>query len=169
MYYIIIFLLIFIFFYAMFIDGKQKIDINYDEESSYSDEDIIKNPRVIYGADKNKYHFKSSFIGIFIENNLNENIAITRDYEVEILKDDKWYKLPVENVEDVTSEVILKPKDSFYQNVFIDKYKNLQGNKIRIIKKAKIGENTEIYKTEVSIHSNKFMKEKENIKKEEKD
>lgn len=166
MYYIFLALLFLIFFYALFIDGKQKIEISYDNESPYKDEEIIKNPRVIFAADKKKYHFKSAFIGVYVENNLNENITLTRDYEIEILKDDIWYKLPVENIEDTSKEIVLKPKDSLYQNIFIDKYKGLSECQLRIIKKVKIGETIETYKTEVGIHTKKAIKETKNKKEE---
>ncbi len=161
MFYIILAILIFVFFYALFLDGKNKIDIKYDEESNYLDEDFTKNPRVIFKADKKKYHFKSAFIGIYIENNMNENITVDRNYEIEVLNDEdnKWYKLPVENIEDTSKKIVLKPKDSIYQNVFIDQYKNLKPCSLRIIKKVEIGENIEIYNTDISIHNKKAIKE----------
>ena len=163
MFYIILALICFIFAYCLFIDNKHKIDISYTEESIYNDESFHNCPEITFKADKKKYHFKSAFIGIFVENNSNETISITRDYEIEIKKDDKWFKLDVDNTENITKEILIKPKDSFYQNIFIDKYKDLSDCELRIIKKIKSSEE-KIYKTEVKIHCSKAIKEKNNQK-----
>lgn len=161
MFYILIAFICFVFCYALFLDGKSKIDITYDKESIFSDNDFETNPRIIYKCDKKKYHFKSAFIGIFIENNIeNEEVLVTRDYKIEILKDDKWYELPFVNTENIEKEIKIKFKEAFYQNIFIDKYKNLNDCDLRIIKKIKINGEEKTLCTKVSIHSLKSLKVK---------
>lgn len=159
MFYIILAFICFIFAYCLFIDNKHKILISYEKESYYNDASFYNNPEIIFKSDKKRYHFKSAFIGIYIENNSKEDIFLTRDYDIEIKKDDKWYKLDVENSEDIKKEIRLKPKDTFYQNIFIDKYKDLSECELRIIKKMKVPEE-KLLKTEVKIHCLKAIKEK---------
>ena len=159
MFYIILAFICFVFAYCLFIDNKHKISINYESKSNYTDDIFYDNSEIVFKSDKKRYHFKSAFIGIYLENNSQNDILITRDYDIEIKKDNEWFKLEVENPEDVTKKIKIKPKDTYYQNIFIDKYKDLSDCELRIIKKISIPEE-KLIKTEVKIHSLKMIKEK---------
>ena len=160
MFYIVFALICFIFFYALFLENKNKKEIIYDKESNFKDDDFLdKKEGVIFKADKSKYHFKSSFIGISIENNSDTDIYITRNYDIEIKKDDIWYSLDIDKrFENFEKDLKIKRKESFYQNIFIDKYKLTGTEELRIIKKIKINDIEYLYKTEVKLHNSKIDK-----------
>lgn len=169
MFYVIFALICFVFCYALFLDNKNKIDISYNTKTSFADTDFKEYNDICFKADKKKYHLKSAFIGIFIENNSDKEIYTTRNYDIEINKDGEWYKLEIDNkFENFEKELKIKKKETFYQNIFIDSYKNMKEAQLRIVKKVKIDEEEVILKTEVCLHNHKNIREKISKNKKEK-
>lgn len=162
MYYIILAFMCFLFGYALFIDGKHKIDITYDVLSKYNDIEFDKPQNIIFKTDKKKYHFKSAFIGVSLINNSEDTVEIEKNSIVEIKHEDNWYVLETDNFSD--KFIKIKKKEDYYQNIFIDMYKNLNECELRIIKKIRVNNEEKIMVSYASIHTKKMLREKVNLK-----